>query len=51
MDYRMLITYIIVDIFCIVIVGIIRKNLTSDSGSEQEVKMLKLSLLHYFCLL
>ena len=48
MDYRMLITYIIVDIFCIVIVGIIRKNLTSDSGSEQEVKMLKLSLLHYF---
>ena len=44
----MLITYIIVDIFCIIIVEVIRKNLTADSGSEQEVKMLKYSLGCYF---
>lgn len=47
MDYRMLLTYIIVDIFCIVIVGVIYRNLTSDSGSEQEVTVLKYSLLYY----
>lgn len=47
MDYRMLITYIIVDIFCIVIVGVIRKSFTTDSGSEQEIRMLKRSLLSY----
>lgn len=47
MDYRMLITYIIVDIFCIIIVGIINQNITTDSGSELEVKMLRRSLLSY----
>lgn len=47
MDYRMLITYIIVDIFCIVIVGVIWKSFTTDSGSEQEIRMLKRSLLSY----
>lgn len=47
MDYRMLITYIIVDIFCIIIVGIIKQNITTDSGSELEVKMLRRSLLSY----
>lgn len=47
MDYRMLITYIIVDIFCIVIVGVIQRSFTTDSGSEQEIRMLKRSLLAY----
>ena len=44
MDYRMLITYIIVDIFCIIIVGVLLKNLTSDYGSEQEVQAFRHSL-------
>ncbi len=47
MDYRMLITYIIVDIFCIIIVGVIKQNITTDSGSELEVKMLRRSLWSY----
>lgn len=47
MDYRMLITYIIVDIFCLIIVGIIKQNITTDSGSELEVKMLRRSLWSY----
>lgn len=51
MDSRMLITYIIEDIFCLIIVGVIRKNLTMDSGSEQEVKALKHSLLCYILLI
>lgn len=47
MDYRMLITYIMVDIFCIIIVGVIKQNITADSGSELEVRMLKRSLWSY----
>ena len=47
MDSRMLLTYIIVDIFCIIIVGIINQNIITDSGSELEVKMIKRSLLTY----
>lgn len=47
MDYRMLLTYIIVDIFCIIIVGIIKRNITTDSGSELEVRMLRRSLWSY----
>lgn len=47
MDYRMLITYIIVDIFCIIIVGVIKQNITTDSGSELEVRMLRRSLWSY----
>lgn len=47
MDSRMLITYIIVDIFCIIIVGVIKQNITTDSGSELEVKMLRRSLWSY----
>lgn len=43
----MLLTYIIVDIFCIIIVWIINQNITTDSGSELEVKMLRRSLLNY----
>ncbi len=47
MDYRMLLTYIIVDIFCIIIVGVIKQNITTDSGSELEVRMLRRSLWSY----
>lgn len=47
MDSRMLITYIIVDIFCLIIVGVINQNITTDSGSELEVKTLRRSLLSY----
>ena len=47
MDYRMLITYIMVDIFCIIIVGVIKQNITTDSGSELEVRMLRRSLWSY----
>ncbi|WP_455721773.1 hypothetical protein [Agathobacter sp.] len=47
MDYRMLLTYIIVDIFCIIIVGVIRRSITTDSGSELEVRMLRRSLWSY----
>lgn len=47
MDNRMLITYIIVDIFCIIIVGVLMKNLTSDYGSEQEVRLFRYSLYCY----
>lgn len=47
MDYRMLLTYIIVDIFCIIIVGVIKQNIATDSGSELEVKMLRRSLWSY----
>lgn len=28
MDYRMLLTYIIVDIFCLIIVWVIKQNIT-----------------------
>lgn len=47
MDYRMLLTYIIVDIFCIIIVGVINRNITTDSGSELEIRMLRRSLWSY----
>lgn len=47
MDYRMLITYIIVDIFCIIIVSVILKSLTNDYGSEQEVGAFRHSLYCY----
>lgn len=47
MDYRMLLTYIIVDIFCIIIVGVIKQNIATDSGSELEVRMLRRSLWSY----
>lgn len=47
MDHRMLLTYIIVDIFCIIIVGVIKQNITTDSGSELEVRMLRRSLQSY----
>lgn len=47
MDSRMLLTYIIVDIFCIIIVRIINQNIITDSGSELEVKMIRRSLNSY----
>lgn len=47
MDYRMLITYIIVDIFCIIIAGVINRNITTDSGSELEVRMIRRSVSNY----
>lgn len=47
MDYRMLLTYIIVDIFCLIIVWVIKQNITTDSGSELEVRMLRNSLWSY----
>lgn len=47
MDYRMLITYVIVDIFCIIIVGVIQNNLSADTGSELEIKTFKRSLWSY----
>lgn len=47
MDYRMLITYIIVDIFCVIIVSVLLKNLTSDYGSELEVRAFRRSLYCY----
>lgn len=47
MDYRMLITYVIVDIFCIIIVSVLLKNLSSDYGSEQEVRAFRHSLNSY----
>lgn len=49
MDSRMLITYIMVDIFCFIIVFVIRKNLTTDIGSELEVRMLRGSMDSYIC--
>lgn len=47
MNFRMLITYIIIDIFCIIIAGDIWKNITTDSGSELEVKMFRRSVCNY----
>jgi len=47
MDYRMLLTYITIDIFCIIIAAVINRNITSDSGGELEVKMIKRSVRSY----
>ena len=47
MDYRMLITYIIIDIFCIIIAVVISQSITTDSGSELEVKMFRRSVRSY----
>ena len=47
MDSRMLITYIIIDIFCIIIAYVIKNSFTTDFGGEQEVVMLKRSLSFY----
>lgn len=47
MDFKMIVTYVFIDIFCIIMAAVMGININSDFGSEFEVKALRKAMISY----